>query len=72
MNLVLLLALAAALLASGAYITITLVRHIPLEVLDLAQRHGRFAHLGAEQRRSGPARTVRVSPPAATSGLRTA
>lgn len=60
MNAVSLLAIAASLAAFGAFITVWLVRHIPLEVLDGAQRHGRFAHLGQSKGPRGPARAVRV------------
>jgi hypothetical protein len=60
MNLVSLLAIAASLAAFGAFITITLVRRIPLELLERSQQHGRFAHLGEQDQRSGPARVVRV------------
>jgi len=61
MSLVTLLAIAASLAAAGAYITVSLARRIPLEVLDQAQRHGRFAHLGGQDPRGGPTRAVRVS-----------
>lgn len=65
MNLITLLAIAASLAAVGAFITVSLARRIPLDVLDLAQRHGRFAHLGVQDGRNGPTRASRVSKPAA-------
>ena len=60
MDLVSLLVIAASLAALGAYFTITLARRIPLEVLDLAQRHGRFAHLAPLDQGTGPTRAVRA------------
>ncbi|MDE3009974.1 MAG: hypothetical protein KGI67_03725 [Pseudomonadota bacterium] len=56
-----LIALAAFLAATGAYITVTLAKHLPLDVMQQAQRHGRFAHLGNNDSRPGPTRAIRVS-----------
>ena len=60
MDLVSLLVIAASLAALGAYFTVNLARRIPLEVLDLAQRNGRFAHLATLDQGTGPARTARA------------
>lgn len=62
MTLLTLILIAISLAAAGAYITVTLARRIPLDVLDQAQRHGRFAHLGAADVRNGPSRAIRVKP----------
>lgn len=65
MTLASLIALAVFLAATGVYITVTLAKHLPLDVMQQAQRHGRFAHLGSNDSRQGPTRAIRVSGPVA-------
>lgn len=44
---------AIALVAAGIGMTVTMARRMPVEVLERAQRHGRFAGLGTPDVKGG-------------------